>query len=347
MVPGARPPPAQPKVPVAPAKPVAGKPAARPVAPVAARPVAPASSEVAAAARPVAGKPAARPAAPVAARPVAPVAARRVAPASSEVAAAARPVAGKPAARPAAPVAARPAAPVAARPVAPGSSEARVAEVPVGPMERWSAQQILEGLRERLDAYAGVAYGMGTALAELARPERYRDELGFRSFEMMLQAYGLPSRMTAFKLIRVVGHFSLAEVRRLGGMEKTYYLLRIVLSADANADVREVLEPGARVAGLDVQTTSGRTLREALRGLRPTRQGGVAAGAAGGELMDHGAPSRAAQRLRTAVKYAVIPARIRVHYEDGVPCIAAHLDVAATIRLASCVRTGAHPPPPS
>ena len=243
------------------------------------------------------------------------------------------------------------------RPATPAVAKAPAGPMaaPAGPMAQWSAREVLAGLRERMNAVAGATYGMGVALRELARPERYRDELGFRSLEELLAAYGLPSRVTAYKLITVVATFGLREVNELGGMEKTFMLVRGAKREDPGGDVRRVLAPGARIAGVDVQSASVRTLRDALRALGrtplalgrgPALPGADDAGSA--PLADPGAAGRAGDRLRSACKKAVLPARIRVHHEDGVACVSAHFVVASAVRLAQIIRVGyPHAPPPS
>ena len=258
-------------------------------------------------------------------------------------------------ARPAAPTVAKmPAGPMAT-PVGPMATPVGPMATPVGPMAQWSARDVLAGLRERMNAVAGATYGMGVALQELAKPERYRDELGFRSLEELLTAHGLPSRVTAYKLITVVTTFSLREVNDLGGMEKSFLLVRGVRREDPRGDVRKVLAPGARIAGVDVRAASVRTLRAALRALGRTPlavgRGPVQAGdddAGAMPLADPGAAGRAGERLRSACRRATLPARIRVHHEDGVACVSAHFVVASAVRLAQIIRVGyPHAPPPS
>ena len=298
-------------------------------------------------------------------------------PQPSTPAAAARPVT-EPAA-PARPVqAARPAAPAPLL-LGPLSPDARA-----GWMAPWPSELVLARLRDRGEVYTDAAYEMGEALRELARPERYRDELGHGSLEELLVVRGLPCRSTAHKFISVVTTFGLGEVKALGGMEKCYWIIRGEKLADPTANPRRALAPGARILGLDVQHASARELRAAQRrqraagpsapgwpgvggpvrgpdggapggptlggsafgGRRPVR--GPAAGATGpADLPDPGAASRAAARLRSAARRAAILGRIRVHHEDGRPCVSAHFDAANAGRLAEVVRLGlAHAPPP-
>ena len=134
-----------------------------------------------------------------------------------------------------------------------------------GWMERWPTEQVIARLRDQGEVYTSAAYEMGEALRELGRPERYRDELGHGSLEELLFVRGLPCRSTAHKLSSVVTTYSLGEVRELGGMEKCYWLIRGVKRQDPAGDARSVLEPGARVMGLDVHSASARQLREAQR----------------------------------------------------------------------------------
>ena len=271
-----------------------------------------------------------------------------------------------------------------------------------GWMAAWASEQVIARLRDRGDVYTDAAYEMGEALRELSRPERYRDELGHGSLEELLVVHGLPCRSTAHKFVRVVTTYSLAEVKWLGGMEKCYRLIRGVEREDPHADPRSVLEPGARVAGLDVRAASARELLVAQRRLQSGRGptaggptaggpgvggpaapggpgvgvggpgGGVFGGGLGGpvrgpvrgpvvgvtgpdgpgdgatDLPDPGAPRRAAARPRRAARRAAILTRIRVHHENGKPCIAAHFDVGPALQLVELMHIGlAHAPAPS
>ena len=220
-------------------------------------------------------------------------------------------------------------------------------------MKPWPIEDVLRALRERMEAQSGAAYGMGVAFAELSRPERYQ-ALGHRSFAELLEALGLSTRMTAYKLVTVVTHFTFAEVSELGGMEKCYHLVRAVKLETPDADPRRVLAPGAHVAGLDVRAASGRALREALRGLRqrPTAEGGSDGAttsprdAAREAERRAAAVRRSAERLRTALRRADIEGRVRVHHEGGVPCVASHFDAEPAGRLAALVRAGVRAAPP-
>ena len=255
-----------------------------------------------------------------------------------------------------------------------------------GWMAPWPSGQVIARLRERGEVYTNAAYEMGEALRELSRPERYRDELGCGSLEELLVVHGLPCRSTAHKFISVVTTFSLAEVKALGGMEKCYWIIRGEKLADPAADPRRALEPGARIMGLDVQSASARQLRMAQRKERVARgpdAGGPAVGGPSGptfggpafggpsgptfggpafgggrpvrgpagatgpaDLPDPGAASRAAARLRSATRRAAIVGRIRVHHENGRPCVTGHFDAANAGRLAEILRIGlAHAPP--
>ncbi|MCC6526087.1 MAG: hypothetical protein IT373_25795 [Polyangiaceae bacterium] len=210
-------------------------------------------------------------------------------------------------------------------------------------MPDWSATQILEQVRPRFEAFTVAGYVLGVAFRQLSRPERYRDELGYRSFEALLEAERLGSRMTAHKYSEVVSSFSLEQVKELGGMEKCYHIVRGLKAENPEADPRIALEPGSRVAGLDVRRSSARQIRDAVRGLRQRLS------PSGRPIRPDTRPMRrAAERLRSAMKRAAIPARVRVHREDGKPCVAAHFDAGPALRVAELVRAGllrATPPP--
>jgi hypothetical protein len=166
------------------------------------------------------------------------------------------------------------------------------------------------------------AYAMALCLRELARPRRYREELGYASFEAMLAAHEeLPSRMSAFKAITVVEVFEQDEVRRLGGMEKAYQLIRAYKRLHPKTDPRSVLEPGAKVLGQEVATLSARKLREALKEAgRPKAAETAAAKSAG-------------RRLRGRFARHGVGGKVRIHVHDGVPCVSTHHATESAVAL--------------
>src|SRR4030095_11071491 len=110
-----------------------------------------------------------------------------------------------------------------------------------------TGKQGVAEIERRQDVAIGNAYAMALCLKELSRPERYRTELGFKSFEEFLAAHDrLPTRMTCHKWFTVIAIFSEAEVRRLGGMEKCYHVIRSSKRTNPAADPRELLKDGAR-----------------------------------------------------------------------------------------------------
>jgi hypothetical protein len=74
-------------------------------------------------------------------------------------------------------------------------------------LARLSARQVVEEIGRRIEVGAGNAYAMAVCLRELSRPERYRGELGFSSFEALLAAHdigGVRATATSARLLRDV-----------------------------------------------------------------------------------------------------------------------------------------------
>src|SRR5688572_13659169 len=175
--------------------------------------------------------------------------------------------------------------------------------------------QLVGEVERREEVAFGNTYAIAVALMELSKPARYKDELGFESVEELLEAKGLSSRMTAHKHVTVVNVLSEKNVRWIGGMEKSYLLIRWVLRQDEAADPRKVLEPGFRVAGKLVQELSVRELREALRKLAMPADAPPPATAA--------TTKRGARRLRGAFRKVRIATAVRAHTQDAEPHVSA------------------------
>jgi hypothetical protein len=192
------------------------------------------------------------------------------------------------------------------------------------------ARQVLDEIVRRLDVAAANAYALALCLRELSRPERYRGELGFKSFEELLEAHAfLPTRMTAFKWFTVVGTLSAEEVRAAGGMEKSYLLIRASRRLDPMADPRKYLTKGAKIGGVAATATSARHLREVLRRI--------------GERNKHKRPDTkvaksAARRMRTALRHAKVVGAIRVHVHQSSACVAAHFGDTEAVKLVDYLR---------
>jgi hypothetical protein len=196
------------------------------------------------------------------------------------------------------------------------------------PLGRLTAEQLIQQIERTEAASASNTYALGACLAELALPKRYKDELGFATFEELLEKRKLPSRMTAFKLMRVVAMFSDAEVQRLGGMEKTYALMRYAKRMNI-ADPRKYLAPSARVGGTSVSNMSVRDIHSAIRSFN-----GDDGAAAETSSAAHRAATKASSALGRALKRVGLKHRMRVH-AHGDECVSAHFDAATAAALAS------------
>jgi hypothetical protein len=175
------------------------------------------------------------------------------------------------------------------------------------------AREVLAEFSRRVGVGIDNAYALAVCLRELSLPKRYREELGFASFEALLASQPfLPSRMTAHKWFTVIGTFSLEEVRQLGGFEKSYLLVRVSRRSDPTADPRGFLGRG-KVGGVKVGAGSTRDIVAMMRRLsaRPRRP-------------DTGAARRAARQMRTRFRRIAVEAAVRVHVHGGGACVAAH-----------------------
>lgn len=207
---------------------------------------------------------------------------------------------------------------------------ARVAPVSAArsPLGRLTAEQLIQQIERTEAASASNTYALGACLQELSLPKRYKDELGFATFEELLEKRKLPSRMTAFKLMRVVATFTDAEVQRLGGMEKTYALMKYAKRMNI-ADPRKYLAPSARVGGTSVSNMSVRDIQSASN-----KFASDADTAAEASTAVHKAAKKASSALGRALKQAGLKHRMRLH-DHGTECVSAHFDAATAHALAA------------
>jgi hypothetical protein len=186
-----------------------------------------------------------------------------------------------------------------------------------------TAEQVLAQAQRCEAADESNAYQLGLCLRELSVPKRYRDELGFESFEALLAARQLRTRVTAHKLIKVVSTFSEAEVAQLGGTEKSFRLIRWALQDKPNGDPRRVLAASARVGGRAVSAVTTRDINRLLAGA-----------ARGPTAAEKAAAKKASSRLGDRLRSAGLSPRMRAHNHGGA-CVSIHLDPAAANQLAS------------
>ena len=168
------------------------------------------------------------------------------------------------------------------------------------------------------------AYGRGLCLLELSQPRRYRDEMGFPTFDALCKSDGFPSRMTASKWMLVVSTFSEPEVKQLGGMDRSYFVVKYFRSQDT--DPRRALAPNARVLGRALKDLSVRDIK------RATQEG---AGVSEDVLDD---ARNAAERLKHELRRRQIESRMRTHMHGGEACVAPHLTVPALDVLTKALR---------
>jgi hypothetical protein len=169
-------------------------------------------------------------------------------------------------------------------------------------------------------------YAMGLALRELSRPERYRDELGFQTFEDLVEQRYLTSKMTAAKLIAVASTFPEDQAVQLG-VEKGYALIRYAsIEHDARYAV-VMFEKNEKIGGEPVLVASVRDINEAAKRKRES-------------LREPRAPSddettarRAARATQAGLRRAGMrSASARAHRHAGVWCV--RIDLSPTDALA-------------
>ena len=174
-----------------------------------------------------------------------------------------------------------------------------------------SAEELVRLVAAKHARVAEEFFSMGRLLQELSRPERYKVELGYATFEEMVEARHVTNRMTASKLIAVVSTFPQRIATSLG-MEKSYALMRYAAVTGAARGAVELAASNALIAGQRVSDISVHGINDARRELReklhpPAPNEGQAAAKA------------AARRLQAALRQAgARDARARAHREGGV-----------------------------
>lgn len=190
-----------------------------------------------------------------------------------------------------------------------------------------STRDLIDSIQHFEASSATNSYSLGMCLRELSRPERYRDELGFATFEELLVKRELPSRMTAFKLVSVVSTFSEVEVTEVGGLEKSYALIRYA-KRQGIADAKRFASPTARLLGSTVGKLSVRDINGALRTTGADENAALAMSAATKK-----AAKKASSQLGRALKRAGLKHRMRIH-PHGDTCVSAHFDASNATALA-------------
>ena len=183
-----------------------------------------------------------------------------------------------------------------------------------------SARELIGMIARHAASSTRTSYGMGLCYQELSKPARYQRELGFSSFEELLTAHKLPTRVTAHKLITVVAVYSEKEVERLGGIEKSYALIRYIKAKKPNAAPRTFLGPAARVLGKLLSELTAKELSEAARPGGPSKT-------------DFTEAKKVSSRLGGALRRAGLKPRMRVHRHGG-PCVSVHLTATDGGRVA-------------
>ena len=154
----------------------------------------------------------------------------------------------------------------------------RAAAAPTKPLARAPvvrAEALVREVRRLRATIDQSFYELGQTLRELKQPERYR-ELGYDTFEALLDGRELGSRVTAHKLVAIVETFDAPTAKRLG-IEKAYEVSSYVKLAHPDESAKAVLtlDPVVRndPSRSRLSAISGRALALAVRALRAAARG--------------------------------------------------------------------------
>lgn len=183
---------------------------------------------------------------------------------------------------------------------------------PTAVLAAMTAEQLIGEIARHISSTSATSYAMGLCYKELSQPSRYQDELGFDTFEDLLAARGLPTRMTAYKLISVVSTYSERDVKQLGGMDKTYKFLRLLKLKGAPTDVKSAQNLSIKLFGRPLNLVPTSEVEAAARGESVQSKPSLSAA------------KKASSRLGSALRRVGLKVRMRTHHHGG-PCVNAHL----------------------
>jgi hypothetical protein len=178
-------------------------------------------------------------------------------------------------------------------------------------------------------AMSASAYPLGVVLKALGDPELIA-ALGCKTFEEVLAAHDLPSRMTAIKYVALAEHFEESEATALGA-EKGYALVRYGRALEQPPTA--LLARNAKLAGVLLRDASAADILRAARDLAEKQRQGAATeddtadGAnkavrrLGSKLRKSGAPGAKLRRVRRGGAWRVV---IELD-PDEAAALAAHL----------------------
>lgn len=127
------------------------------------------------------------------------------------------------------------------------------------------AEGLVRDIAKRRARIAEDFYEIGVALEKLSKPKLYKS-LGYVSFEKLLQARRVMSRVQAVKLISVAQAYPKKLALRLG-VEKGYALIRYTAATPAVDVARILASANALVGGKRVLQLSAKELRDETKRL--------------------------------------------------------------------------------
>lgn len=146
------------------------------------------------------------------------------------------------------------------------------------PNARRQAEALVVDVQKRKGRIASDFYEIGVDLKKLSEPRLYR-ALGYQTFDDLLRAKQLCSRIQAWKLIEVVEAFPKAQAIKLG-VEMAHAVVRYAAATPAPDVARALARSNARVEGRKIREL---TVRELQAATRRVRAGGPASDEGGKE----------------------------------------------------------------
>lgn len=184
----------------------------------------------------------------------------------------------------------------------------------------------VHAIKQQMGAHV---HRLGVILRAL-QSDRMIKALGCESFDEVLAAHDLPSRMTALKYIAVAEHFGEAEARLLGA-EKGYALVRYAQALPRPEAPALLLSREAKLAGVLLRDSPATAILRAARELTEQRRAGAAAEDDTAQEAD-----RAVRRLGSKLRRAGAPgAKLKRVRRGGTWRVTIELDADEALELAA------------
>lgn len=178
---------------------------------------------------------------------------------------------------------------------------------------------------------SAAAYRLGVILKTLDDPTLIA-AVGVRTFEELLVAHGLPSRITAIKYIALAQHFEEPDATAIGA-EKGYALVRYAQALARPEEPKQLLARNAKLAGTLLRDASTADILRAVRDLAEKQRASAAAEDDTAQEAD-----KAVRRLGAKLRKSGAPgAKLRRVRRGGAWRIAVELDPDEAAALAGAL----------